>query len=218
LLLEELGIHNKHNYRIYFFYTFHSKYVELCKLSLHQYTWDNLTETNTSEKKRLSLQLNSLQSEFQTLRKRHALGLVELDVYTEFKTEVETKIKTISEKLEQLEQNLSNPKELINYTCKVARNLMEMWDSGDFYQKQIFQNTLFPYGLGYDAKIDHYRTPEINSVFKYVAELSRGLEENKKGTSQNLDEKSPLVHTRGANSNLFNRYLSKIEELKHLMF
>ena len=126
------------------------------------HTWDNLTETNTSEKKGLSLQLNSLQNEFQTVRKRHALGLVELDIYMEFKADMEPKIKAISQKLEELDKNLSNPQELINYTCKVACNLSEMWDSGDFYQKQIFQNTLFPFGLGYDAKKDHYRTPEIN--------------------------------------------------------
>lgn len=176
-------------------YEISSTFIEPLKNQL-QYTWDNLTETNTSEKKGLSLQLNSLQNEFQTVRKRHALGLVELDVYTEFKAEMEPKIKTISEKLEQLEKNLSNPKELINYTCKVARNLVEMWDSGDFHQKQIFQNTLFPSRLGYDAKKDHYRTPEINSVFKYIADLSRELEKNKKGTSQKLDEKSPLVPRR----------------------
>jgi len=176
-------------------YEISNTYLEPLKVQL-QYTWDNLTETNTSEKKGLSLQLNSLQNEFHAVRKRHALGLVELDVYTEFKVEMEPKIKTISEKLEQLEQNLSNPKELINYTCKLARNLVEMWDSGDFYQKQIFQNTLFPSGLGYDAKLNHYRTPEINSVIAYIAGLSRDFEENKKGTSQNLDEKSPLVPRR----------------------
>jgi site-specific DNA recombinase len=172
-----------------------STYLEPLKVQL-QYTWENLTETNTSEKKGLSLQLNSLQSEFQTVKKRHALGLVELDIYTEFKTEMEPKIKTISEKLEELDKNLSNPKELINYTCKIACNLVEMWDSGDFYQKQIFQNTLFPCGLGYDAKIDHYRTTEINCVFSLISGLSRDWSKNKKGTSQNIDEKSPLVPRR----------------------
>ncbi len=64
---------------------------------------------------------------------------------------------------------------------------------GDFYQKQIFQNTLFPNGLGYDAKIDTYRTPEINLVFSHIADLSRDSANFKSGTSQNILEKSRLV-------------------------
>lgn len=45
----------------------------------------------------------------------------------------------------------------------------------------------------YDSKIEHYRTPEINSVIGGVAQLSKGLGEIKKSDSQNLFEKSDLV-------------------------
>lgn len=173
-------------------FTIDSAHIEPLKAQL-AYTWENLTETNTSEKKGLSLQLNAVEEEFRTLRKRHALGIVSLDVYTEFAIEMETKVKAISEKLLELEQNLSNPKELINYVCKLAANLVKVWEMGDFYQKQIFQNTLFPNGLGYDAKIDDYRTTEINSVFVLTSNLSKVWSENKNGTSQNLNEKSLLV-------------------------
>ncbi|PBQ30894.1 hypothetical protein CNR22_03590 [Sphingobacteriaceae bacterium] len=169
-----------------------SVFMEPLKVQLG-YTWENLTETNVGEKKGLSFQLNSAEEEFKVLRKRHALGQVSLDVYTEFAEEMEKKIKAISEKLAELEQNLSNPKELINYTCKMACNLGKMWDSGDFYQKQIFQNTIFPAGLGYDAKIDHYRTAEINSVFNHIADLSKDLAQIKNRTSLNSEEKSGLV-------------------------
>jgi site-specific DNA recombinase len=173
-------------------YEIKSEHMEPLKVQLGN-TWNNLTETNTSQKKGLSLQLNAAQEEFYTLKKRHALGHIGLDVYTEFKAEMETKIKAITDKLEELEQNLSNPKELINYTCKLACNLVKVWDSGDFYQKQIFQNTLFPKGLGYDAKNEEYRIPEINAIFGYITGLSGDFDENKKETSQNSTEKSPLV-------------------------
>ncbi|MBA3664689.1 MAG: recombinase family protein [Bacteroidetes bacterium] len=174
------------------YYTINSNHLEPLKIQL-QYTWDNLTETNTGEKKGLSLQLNSSQDEFRILRKRHALGEVGLDVYQEFKTEMETKIKSISEKLEELEQNLSNPQDLINYTCKLASNLVKVWDLGDFYQKQIFQNTLFPTGLGYDSKNEQYRTTEINSVFDLIASVSSHLTGLKNGTSRGGSEKSRFV-------------------------
>ena len=42
-------------------------------------------------------------------------------------------------------------------------------------------------------KIEHYRTPEVNEVIGCVAELSKGLGENKSRTFQNSFEKSGLV-------------------------
>lgn len=158
-----------------------------------QYTWENLTETNTSEKKRLSLQLNTLTEEYQLVRKRFALGIISPDVYSEFAEEAKSKIEAISKNIEELENNLSNPQELIDFTLRLACNLHEVWESGDFYQKQSLQNMLFPEGLRYDAKIEHYRTPKINSVFGYIAQLSKDLAQTKNGTFQNLIEKSRLV-------------------------
>lgn len=157
------------------------------------HAWENLTETNTSEKKALSLQLNQAQEEFQTLRKRHALGQVSMDVYTEFAGDMEKKVKALTERLTELDQNLSNPKELIHYACKLACNLVKVWDLGNYYQKQAFQKTIFPSGLSYDAKNENYRTTELNSVFALIADLAKGLAEKEKGTSQNVNEKSPLV-------------------------
>ena len=52
---------------------------------------------------------------------------------------------------------------------------------------------LFSQGLGYDTKIEHYRTPKINSIFGCVSDLSRVLEEKKEGDFPMLQEKSPLV-------------------------
>ncbi|MBS1650514.1 MAG: hypothetical protein JSU07_00760 [Bacteroidetes bacterium] len=121
------------------------------------------------------------------------MELVTLDVYTEFASETEGKIKALTARLAELEKNLSNPSELINYTCKLATNLVKTWDLGDYYQKQVFQNTLFPSGLGYDAKTEQYRTTTVNSVFALITELSKVSYLSEKKTSQDLPEKSDLV-------------------------
>ena len=71
---------------------------------------------------------------------------------------------------------------------KLTANLTPVWASGDYYQKQIFQNIVFPNGLVNDSKIEHYRIPEINSVIGGVAQLSKSLGEIKKSDSQNLFE------------------------------
>ena len=94
---------------------------------------------------------------------------------------------------EKLNQKLSNPKELIHFSCKLAANLAPVWSSGDYYQKQMFQNVLFPHGLLYDVKIEHYRTPVVNSAIACIADLSKGLTEMKNGNPLFLVENSRSV-------------------------
>ena len=86
---------------------------------------------------------------------------------------------------------------MIHFTTKLTANLAPVWDSGDYYEKQIFQNTIFPAGLGYDSKKEHYRTPEVNRVIARIAELSKGLGEIKKPDFSNIEEKSGLVPSVG---------------------
>jgi len=181
-------------------YTINSSLIEPLSIQLG-YTWQNLNESNTSEKKLLSYKLNEVEEEFYNLRKRHATGVVNMEIYEEFSVEMKVRKEAILKQMEMLDQKLSNPKELIHYTCKLASNLAPVWDDGDYYQKQIFQNTLFPSGLVYDSKIDNYRTPIVNSVIGYISDLARGLEENKNRTSQNFSEKSGSVPPSRPNMN-----------------
>ena len=109
---------------------------------------------------------------------------------------------------------LREPKELINYTCKMACNLEKMWGLGNFYQKQMFQSTLFTSGLVYDPKIEHYRTTVINSVICENAELARVLAEMKNRTSQNLIEKSGFVPIGDRKSNQIPSSIRKISALR----
>jgi len=173
-------------------YTIDSTHIEPLEIQLGC-TWENLAESNTSEKKVLSNKLNEVEEGLYNLRKRHAIGTVSLDVYEQFSAEMLAQKETILETLQKLNQKLSNPKGLIHFTCKLAANLTPAWESGDYYQKQLFQNTLFPKGLAYDTKIEHYRTPIVNEVIGCMADLSRDMRENKNRTSQNFIEKSGLV-------------------------
>ena len=173
-------------------YTIDSDHIEPLKIQL-RYTWENLTESNTSEKKVLSLKLKEVDEDFYNLRKRHAIGKIDVEVYEEFSVEMKTRKEAIVAQLEKLGEKLSNPNELINFALKLTANLAPVWNLGDYYQKQLFQNTLFPKGLVYDSKIDDYRTPIVNDVISCIAHLSRGLRENKNGTLQNLSKKSRSV-------------------------
>jgi site-specific DNA recombinase len=177
-------------------FTIDAKYIEPLKLQL-QYTWDSLTERNTSDKKSLSLKLNEVEESFYNLRKRHAIGAISLEVYEEFSTEMKASKQKLVDELELLNQKLSNSKDLINYTCKLASNLAAMWDLGDYYQKRMFQNMLFPCGIVYNAKNEHYRTAKINHVFGYIAQLSKRMAVNEKENFHVCDENSLLVAGNG---------------------
>ena len=154
-----------------------------------------------------------MEEEFYNLRKRHAIGSVSLDIYEEFSAEMKVRKEKLWGDLEKLNQKLSNPKVLVDFTCGLASNLAPAWVSGDYYQKQIFQNVLFPEGLVYDSKIEHYRTPVVNKVIGYVADVSKGLREIKKPDFSNLIEKSGLVQMADEKSN---RLHSGIERLVNL--
>ncbi len=158
-------------------YTIDSTHIEPLEIQL-RCTWENLTETNTSEKKALSLKLNGVEEEFYNIRKRHAIGTISLDVYEQFSQEIKENREAILKQLAILDEELSNPKELIHFICKLASNLAPIWEFGDYYQKQVFQNTMFPKGLVYDSKIEHYRTPIVNEVINYIADLSGNLKEH----------------------------------------
>ena len=177
-------------------YTIDEKHIEPLSKQL-AYTWENLTETNTSEKKSLSLKLKQVEEEHYNLRKRHALGQVSLEVYEEFSAEMSQKKEVILKQIEKLSEKLSNPKKLINFACKLAATLSKSWELGDFYQKQQFQTTLFPEGLVYDSKNNNYRTPKVNEVIALIAHESRSLENKKSRTSEKNSKKSGLVPSAG---------------------
>ncbi len=184
-------MHNKFQ-ELLAYYTISEQFVEPLITQL-RYTWDNLTENNTGEKKALSAKLNEINKSLETLERRHAFGEVKLDIFEKYSSELYASKKVISVELEKLSQKLSNPNDLINYTVHTASKLPSVWACGNYYEKQNFQNMLFPEGLGYDTKIEHYRTPKINSVFGCVSDLAKVLEGKKEGDFSFLSEKSPLV-------------------------
>ncbi len=81
------------------------------------------------------------------LKKLHAFGEVSIDVYLQFSVELSKQKEAILLEIEKLEENLSNPKNLIKFACDLSTNLSKTWELGDIYQKIQFQNMLFPEGL-----------------------------------------------------------------------
>jgi len=182
-------------------HTVSKDYIEAFKVQLTR-TWDNLTEKHSDYKKSAGIKLNELETDINTIERNHALGKVRIDVFEKISGELYEERNKILQEVEKLNQKISNPKELINFAVKIASNLSFVWESCDYHEKQSFQNMIFPEGLGFDSKIDDYRTSKINPVFAYYPELVRYYNKKESG-SFNFDvENSRLVPQTGTNPNL----------------
>ena len=127
------------------------------------------------------------------MKKYNSLGQLSLDIYEEFSTQMFQQRESILKQLEKLNKKLSNPKEFIKLTFDLSSNRTKIRDLGDYYQKQILQNTIFPDGLVYDSKNDHYRTPKVNSVIGYISEIARDLDNKKSRSFKNFSKKTGPV-------------------------
>ena len=173
-------------------YTIDPKLMAPLKTQL-LYTYEQMSDSKTSEKKSFAARLKQVNDKLHELKRRHAFGEVSMDVYQEFSTELITQKDAILSEIEKLSENLSNPQKLIKFACELSVNLSKTWELGDYYQKQQFQNMLFPNGLVYDSENNDYRTPKINSVISYIAYLSRDLENKKSRNSRKKSKNSGLV-------------------------
>lgn len=60
----------------------------------------------------------------------------------------------------------------ISVNLEFAFSLREMWDSGDYTQRQELQNMLFEAGIVYDRQKDECRSTGDNEFITETAELS----------------------------------------------
>ncbi len=87
-----------------------------------------------------------MEEDFYNMQKRYAIGKVTEDIYQEFAAELKHAKEDVLKKLQELENRSSNPEKLIQHTCYMAANLAPVWDSWNYYDKQNFQNIIFPLG------------------------------------------------------------------------
>jgi hypothetical protein len=82
---------------------------------------------------------------------------------------------------------------MMDKSVKTAANLAELWLSGDYMERKLLQDILFPEGVVYDKKNDLLRASRVNAVMSLIRDISDFLD-NKKGddSSENF-AMSPVV-------------------------
>ena len=147
------------------------KFIEPMKAILLE-SFDELTEESKSSTTNLENQLIKLEADLKKVKRRHALGEVDKEVYEEFKAECEAEINQIGELLSKSTFKLSNIEKTIRKAIEIALDLPKMWVSANVDNKKQIQKMLFPEGLVYDFKKGEYRTLRVNVFFQKISAMT----------------------------------------------
>ncbi len=69
----------------------------------------------------------------------------------------------------------------------------ELWDNGDYKLKRKVQSLSFPEGVILAEDKTHYLTKKTNSIFNLIHDFQSKIEENKKGLTDEIINKSLVV-------------------------
>lgn len=129
----------------------------------------------------LKKELDKLKSDMRNLQRKHAFEGLDLEIYKEFKTELDAKIIDVTKNLAKSRSKISNLQKYILLSGKIAQNLSNYWASGGHETKKRIQELVFPEGLIISVKNRAYLTKKVNTVFSLTAYLPRlvdGVNEN----------------------------------------
>jgi hypothetical protein len=110
-------------------------------------------------------------------------------------------------------KKISNPKELINVSCRLSANLARVWASGIIAKNKRFKMCCFLKDYYLIRKLSIIAPPEVNRVVALIANLSKDLEQIKKPDFSNFEEKSGSVPPPRPN---MNEIIEATRDLAHI--
>jgi site-specific DNA recombinase len=156
-------------------------------------TWQNGIESTAGEQKSMLAKLSDLQETLDNVEERWADGKIEEAVYEKRSTKLKEEIVKISKELEKHKVNISNPETLLDEYVVFTSELAICWLNGDYEERKMVQNILFPEGILFDKKIDAFRTSQVNEVIRLIAEISKNCGQKNRRQVSDIDDLSPSV-------------------------
>jgi len=158
---------------------------------LEQY--EEVVKENASGNKEIKTKLTELKQKLEKVEERFAYGEIDRSIYEKISEKLKAELTDLGNEIEKSALILSNPLVQVNKALEIMSNLVNLWLSGGSKEKKNIQNLLFPKGLLYDRKIDHYRTDEVNPVLALTYSFSESLRQNKNGQEGKIPHLSALV-------------------------
>ena len=172
----------------------HSKYVEL----LNEFTvpeelfpilvevlkkkFEEKSHTQIKDIDNIKKNIATITTQIKTVKKNHAIGNVERDIYLEVIKDLEVNKHKAEVELEKVSANLSNLSEYIDDSIAIACNLGCYWKKQEFEMCQKIQKLVFPQGVEWDKEKRSFLTNNTNLFFSITRSISANYknEMNKK--------------------------------------
>lgn len=140
---------------------------------------------------------DELKKKIESLEIKFIESDIDRDLYQKYRQKYEVELNENEAEKDKYQNELSNPKEFVDFSVKLCSNLSKLWASGGLKNKMKVQQVVFPDGIGYDRENECYRTTRVNSIFAQIAQLTRVSGGNKKGNSTKFLKNSLQVPRRG---------------------
>ena len=124
---------------------------------------------------------------------RFAVGEIDRELYDKVRGKLMAEIRPLAKTLDESPANTSCLPQMLDKSVQIAANLAEMWLSGDYAERKIFQDILFPEGIVYDKKNDSFRASRVNEVMLLIRDISNFLGTKKGDHSLENFAMSPSV-------------------------
>lgn len=158
-------------------YTVDSSLEPLIKEQL-THTLKHLAQGQEETNKVLKKKKQEIQNKIERLEERYVMEEITAELYHKYLPKLQEEAGKIEEELQKTSGGMSKWEEAVEKILYLTQNLHQLWEEGDYYNKQKLQYLVFPKGMEYDRKNDLCLSKEVNPVFEYITDITRGLQNN----------------------------------------
>ncbi len=147
-------------------------------------TYNKINREKEENKGIIREQIMEVTRKLERLEVRFMEEVITLELYQKYGSLYKEELKKLEEAYCESGKRVSNLEKCIDIAFEMACNLHKMWEILTFKDKVLLQKALFPQGIKYCKKTDRCRTPEVNYLIGYMAQLSQDLGQIKNGESK----------------------------------
>lgn len=118
------------------------------------------------------VKITELNKRIERVEERYVLEEITGELYAKFKAKFEKERDDLEGEIQKTAIEMSKLDGFLDYTLNLAVNLPEMWQQGNYTQRQLLQNMVFPEGFAYNRENDECRSGRVNSFIAHLAYLS----------------------------------------------
>lgn len=128
----------------------------------------SISENQSAEMARI-IELNG---KVERIEERYILEEITGELYQKYKQKFEIERDEIEGRMKKNTIELSKLDTFISFTFKAAENVRQLWEQGDYTQRQELQAAFFSEGISYNRQNDECRLGKPNYFLEHVADLS----------------------------------------------